>query len=76
MVHKEQIDHYDGTLEQLAHEIGDLRYDALATFLRSLASKLASDGAADENRRHDSQCSSHSTNQRHLDRSREWLGRE
>jgi hypothetical protein len=37
MVHHEQIERYPGTLEELAVEIADLRYDALASFLRALA---------------------------------------
>lgn len=50
MVHREQIERYPGTLDELAGEVGDLRYDALAAFLRALADKLAADAAADEGR--------------------------
>ena len=50
MVHRDQIERYPGTLAQLAGDIGDLRYDALASFLRSLAAKLESDGNADASR--------------------------
>jgi hypothetical protein len=50
MVHREDIQGYPGSLADLAGEVGDLRYDALAGFLRALADKLASDGAADAGR--------------------------
>jgi hypothetical protein len=50
MIHREDVEHYQGTLAQLAKEVGDLRYDALALFLRSLAAKLESDGTADAQR--------------------------
>ena len=48
--HHETIRHYPGTLEELANELGNLRYDALALFLQSLHRKLADDAAADQNR--------------------------
>ena len=32
MRHKDIIDNYDGSMEQLAESIGDLKYDALAQF--------------------------------------------
>jgi hypothetical protein len=50
MVHRENIERYPGTLPELAGEVGDLRYDALAAFLHSLARKLESDGSADAGR--------------------------
>ena len=50
MVHRERIERYPGSLADLAGEVGDLRYDALAGFLRALADKLAADGAADAGR--------------------------
>ena len=50
MIHREDIERYPGTLAQLANDVGDLRYDALASFLRSLAEKLQTDGAADLSR--------------------------
>lgn len=37
MKHKSKVEKYDGGLESLAHNIGNLRYDALAQFLESLA---------------------------------------
>ena len=50
MVHREDVGGYRGSLAELAGEVGDLRYDALAGFLRALAKKLAADGAADAGR--------------------------
>jgi len=50
MVHRENIERYPGSLSELASEIGDLRYDSLASFLRALAAKLTEDAAADEGR--------------------------
>jgi hypothetical protein len=38
------------TPEQLASRIGDMRYDALARFLRALEAKLALDAVADRGR--------------------------
>jgi hypothetical protein len=50
MVHGEKVPGYPGTLTELAGELGDLRYDALALFLRALARKLEADAAADADR--------------------------
>jgi hypothetical protein len=50
MVHREDVERYPGTLAQLAGEVGDLRYDALAAFLHALAAKLDADGSADVGR--------------------------
>jgi hypothetical protein len=50
MVHRADVERYPGTLAELAGEVGDLRYDALALFLRSLAAKLESDASADAGR--------------------------
>ncbi len=50
MLHRENLARYPGTLAEVAGELGDLRYDALAQFLRELASKLATDAAADVTR--------------------------
>jgi hypothetical protein len=50
MVHREDLERYPATLAELACELGDLRYDALASFLRSLAAKLEADGNADAGR--------------------------
>jgi hypothetical protein len=51
MVHRDQVERYRGTLEELAVDVGDLRYDALAAFLGSLAAKLRTDAEGDEGRR-------------------------
>jgi hypothetical protein len=50
MIHREDVERYPGTLSELAAELGDLRYDALAVFLRALAEKLGADAAADAGR--------------------------
>lgn len=50
MVHREDVERYPGTLTQLAGEVGDLRYDALAAFFHALAAKLDADGGADAGR--------------------------
>jgi hypothetical protein len=47
MIHRENIERYPGTLRELAVELGDLRYDALASFLHAVAQKLAKDATAD-----------------------------
>jgi hypothetical protein len=50
VVHREIIERYPGPLVQLAAEIADLRYDALAAFLQALAAKLGADADADAGR--------------------------
>jgi hypothetical protein len=50
MIHRESIERYPGTLAELADELGDLRYDALALFLRALARKLQADAIVDTSR--------------------------
>jgi len=50
MIHKSKIENYLGTTEELAEEIGDLRYDTLSDFLNLLADKIQKDGYKDENR--------------------------
>jgi hypothetical protein len=47
MTHADHVARYPGTLAELAVELGDLRYDALATFLAALAAKLEGDSAQD-----------------------------
>lgn len=47
MIHRDKPERYPGTLAELAAELGDLRYDALAEFLRLLAAKLEEDAAKD-----------------------------
>jgi hypothetical protein len=48
VTHRERVERYPGSLEELASDLGDLRYDALARFLDALASKLARDARGDE----------------------------
>ncbi|MEL6721407.1 MAG: hypothetical protein AAFP82_22095 [Bacteroidota bacterium] len=50
MIHKSTVENYLGTMEGLAEEIGDLQYDALATFLECLANKIQKDGDKDKGR--------------------------
>lgn len=50
MIHRSEITNYSGTMEELAEEIGNLKYDALARFLELLAHKIEADGKKDESR--------------------------
>ena len=50
MKHPEQIEKYDGSLPLLAEDLGNLRYDALANFLRALSDKIQTDGTKDQDR--------------------------
>jgi NADH dehydrogenase FAD-containing subunit len=47
--HKDHVEKYDGTIKELAEDIGDLRYDTLVEFLGHLSSKLKNDGIKDFN---------------------------
>jgi hypothetical protein len=44
MLHKTTIKNYPGTFAELATEVGDLRYDALAEYLEHLSRKIEADG--------------------------------
>lgn len=50
MIHTSEVKNYAGTMEELAEEIGNLKYDALARFLELLAHKIEADGKKDESR--------------------------
>lgn len=50
MIHKSTLDHYPGDLAALAEEVGNLKYDALAEFLRLLSAKIDGDAAKDQAR--------------------------
>lgn len=50
MNHPTTLQNYSGTLENLAKELGNLRYDSLATFLKALSNDLYSQAQADERR--------------------------
>ncbi len=50
MKHARTVNRYTGTPEQLAEDIGNLYYDALAEFLRLFSDKLARDAIADHGR--------------------------
>ncbi len=45
--HKKTIEKYEGTLQELAEDIGNLHYKSLAEFLHHLDIKIYSDGAKD-----------------------------
>lgn len=47
---KTEPDYYVGTNQELANELGDMRYDALAEFLGHLADKIREDGEKDASR--------------------------
>ena len=47
MKHKTYIEKYDGSLEELAEDIGNLRYDALTDLLKLLSAKLNKDSESD-----------------------------
>ena len=47
MKHDTKIKRYQGTLNELVTDIGDLRYDALSNFLSLLSDKLKRDGDKD-----------------------------
>lgn len=48
MIHKDNIEKYDGSLKQLAEDLGNLKYDALADFLHLLADKINQDSLTDK----------------------------
>lgn len=50
MIHKDTIENYSGTMEELAEEIGNLKCDALSEFLNLLAKKIEKDGDKDKSR--------------------------
>lgn len=47
MIHKTEIENFQGSTTMLVEEIGNLRYDALAEFLDLLSKKLRLDGEKD-----------------------------
>ena len=47
MIHKNKVEKYAGTMEGLAEEIGNLKYDALAGSLKLLSGKIKRDGDKD-----------------------------
>ncbi len=50
MKHRDNIEKYNGSLKELATDIGNLKYDALANFLKLLSDKLAYDSTKDDER--------------------------
>lgn len=49
MKHNDKVN-YAGGFDQLATDLGNLRYDALGEFLQKLSDKIAKDAKADEGR--------------------------
>ncbi|MEM9218960.1 MAG: hypothetical protein AAGD25_32080 [Cyanobacteria bacterium P01_F01_bin.150] len=47
MKHTSTVKGFDGTNEDLAHNVGDLFYDSLSDFLKSLSEKIKDDGEQD-----------------------------
>ena len=50
MIHQTELQRYKGSLTELAEELGNLRYDALAKFLSALSEKIQRDGEKDQER--------------------------
>jgi hypothetical protein len=50
MKHRDMVERFNGTLDELASELGELRYDALAQFLYALSTKIEHDSKKDEQR--------------------------
>lgn len=48
MEHKKTVEKYDGSLKELAEDIGDLHYEVLNEFLGHLRDKLYKDSAKDK----------------------------
>ena len=51
MIHYGEVKRYAGSMNELAEDIGNLRYDALADFLNLLAAKIEHDGDKDRARK-------------------------
>jgi hypothetical protein len=47
MIHKTNVD-YEGGINKLAEDLGDLRYDVLADFLYALSCKISKDAHKDK----------------------------
>jgi hypothetical protein len=50
MIHPKTPKNYAGSFEDLAKELGDLRYDSLAAFFELLSQKIQQDGEKDQSR--------------------------
>ncbi len=50
MIHYSTVQNYTGTLTELAEDISNLRYDALAELLELLSAKIERDGEKDKAR--------------------------
>ncbi len=50
MIHPKQIDRFNGSLTELAEDLGNLQYDVLAEVLGLLATKIEQDATKDSER--------------------------
>lgn len=50
MTHEKRLPHYGDNWPEVARQLGDLRYDALADFLKELSKKMELDAQADADR--------------------------
>ncbi len=50
MIHKTDIEKYEGSMKKLCEDIGDLQYDSLAELFGLLSDKISNDGLKDRNR--------------------------
>jgi hypothetical protein len=50
MIHPKQIDRFNGSLTELAEDLGNLQYDVLAEVLGLLAAKIEQDATKDSER--------------------------
>ena len=50
MIHPKQVDRFNGSLTELAEDLGNLQYDVLAEFLGLLAVKIEQDAKKDNER--------------------------
>ena len=50
MIHYDAVQNYTGSLAELAEDVGNLRYEALAEFLQLLSAKVAQDAEKDAGR--------------------------
>jgi hypothetical protein len=48
--HKATVEAYNGSMDDLVEDIGNLRYDALQQFMEKLGHKLMNDGVKDHSR--------------------------
>ena len=57
MIHKSEVENYNGSMVDLVEEIENLKYDSLSKFLNLLSTKIKNDGIKDESRGRNKLCS-------------------